>query len=166
MLVPLAAKWGTGGVFRRRLGRRQDYPEVRVGWGHHERWTLPQNMDQEAAGRIAVFCRERAVCRSQDRVRRAGDPEHRKGHGNIVWDLVCTWMPRQQCAWVDMQNLWIQEASKVGRFVMKKVGTNVNPADLMTKALAKPKIEQLMSFMGYEFLDIDVDSLECRLTGA
>ena len=35
---------------------------------------------------------------------------------------------------VGMQNLWIQEASKSGKFVTKKeVGTNVNPADLMTK---------------------------------
>ena len=33
---------------------------------------------------------------------------------------------------VDMQNLWMQEASKSGRFVTKKVGTSVNPADLMT----------------------------------
>ena len=38
-----------------------------------------------------------------------------------------------------------------GRFVTKKVDTNVNPADLMTKPLAKPKVEQLMSIM-YEFL--------------
>ena len=57
---------------------------------------------------------------------------------------------------VDMQNLWIQEASKAGRFVAKKVGTNANPADLMTKPLAKPRIEQLMSIMGYEFLRTDV----------
>ena len=48
---------------------------------------------------------------------------------------------------VDMQNLWIQEASTAGRFVTKKVGTNVNPADL----LANPKVEQLMSIMGCEF---------------
>ena len=41
---------------------------------------------------------------------------------------------------VDMQNLWKQEASKSGRFVTKKVGTNVNPADLMTKPLWGPKI--------------------------
>ena len=34
---------------------------------------------------------------------------------------------------VNVQHLWIQEASKSGRFVTKKVGTNVNPADLMTK---------------------------------
>ena len=46
---------------------------------------MPQRMDQEAASRVAVFLRERAARRSQDRVRRAGDPEHRKGHGNIVW---------------------------------------------------------------------------------
>ena len=66
---------------------------------------------------------------------------------------------------VDVQNLWIQEASKAGRFVTKEVGTNVNPADLMTKPLAKPKIEQLMSIMGYEFWVVDVDSLEGRSTG-
>ena len=41
---------------------------------------------------------------------------------------------------IDMQNLWIQEASKAERFVTKKVGTNVNPADLVTKPLARPKI--------------------------
>ena len=40
-------------------------------------------------------------------------------------------------------------ASKSG-FITKKVGTNVNPADLMTKPLARPKIEQLMSLMGFE----------------
>ena len=53
---------------------------------------------------------------------------------------------------VNMQNLWIQEASKSGRFVTKKVGTSVNPADLMTKPLPKPEIEQLTSLMGYEFV--------------
>ena len=45
---------------------------------------------------------------------------------------------------VDMQSLWIQEASKSNRFATK-IGTNVNPADLMTKPLTKQKIEQLMS---------------------
>ena len=67
---------------------------------------------------------------------------------------------------VDMQNLWIQEASTAGRFVTKEVDTNVNPADLMTKPLANPKVEQLMSVMGCEFWGIDVDSLEGRSTGA
>ena len=56
---------------------------------------------------------------------------------------------------VDMQNLWIQEASKSGLFVTKKVGTNVNPADLMTKPLPRPKVEQLMSLVGYEFTRTD-----------
>ena len=44
---------------------------------------------------------------------------------------------------VDMQNLWIQEASMSKRFVTK-VGTNVNRADLMMKPLPRPKIDQLM----------------------
>ena len=58
---------------------------------------------------------------------------------------------------VDMQNLWIQEASKSGQFTTKKVGTNVHPADFMTKPLAKPKIEQLMGIMGYEFTGDEVE---------
>ena len=84
-------------------------------------------------------------------------------------------MPQRQCLvnrrglgkakHVDMQNLWIQEASKSGRFVTKKVGTNVNPADMMTKPLAKPKIEQLMGIMGYEFIGDDKDSKKGRSTG-
>ena len=51
---------------------------------------------------------------------------------------------------VDMQNLGIQEA---GRFATQKVGTNVNPADLMTKPLPRPKIEQLMNIMIYRFVE-------------
>ena len=54
---------------------------------------------------------------------------------------------------VDMQNLWIQEAYKSKRFVTKKVGTSVNPADLMTKPMPRPKIEQLMNIMGFEFVE-------------
>ena len=63
---------------------------------------------------------------------------------------------------VDMQNLWIQEASKSGRFVTKKVGTNVNPADLMTKLLPKPKVEQLMNLMGYEIMKTGADVYSSR----
>ena len=48
---------------------------------------------------------------------------------------------------VDVQNLWIQEASKSGRFSTKTVDTSVNPSDLMTKSSPKPKIEQLMKFV-------------------
>ena len=50
--------------------------------------------------------------------------------------------------YVDMQSLWIQEASKSGWFATKKVDTSANPADLMTKPIPKARIEQLMSFMG------------------
>ena len=53
---------------------------------------------------------------------------------------------------VDMQNLWMQEASNPKRFVAKKVGTNVDTADLMTKPLLGPKIEQLMKIMGFKFV--------------
>ena len=63
---------------------------------------------------------------------------------------------------VDMQNLWIQEACESGGLTTRKVGTNVNPADLMTKPLARPKIEQLM---GYEFTEDDVDPKNGRPTG-
>ena len=49
---------------------------------------------------------------------------------------------------VDMQNLWIQDASKSKRFVTKKVGANVNPADLMTKTLPGPKIVQPLKIIG------------------
>ena len=65
---------------------------------------------------------------------------------------------------VDMQNLWIQEASKSGRFTTWKVGTCVNPADLMTKPLPKRKIVQLMNLTGYEFMETGSDVLKCRPT--
>ena len=53
---------------------------------------------------------------------------------------------------VDMQNPWIPEASKSGRFATKKVDTSVIPADLMTKPIPKARIEQLLSLVGYEFV--------------
>ena len=49
---------------------------------------------------------------------------------------------------VDTQKVWISEASKSEKFVTKKLRTNVNPADLSTKSLPRPKIEQLMKLMG------------------
>ena len=63
---------------------------------------------------------------------------------------------------VDVQNLWtgIIQVRQV-RFT-KKVGTSVNPAGLMTKPLPKPKIEQLMSIMGYELMRTGEDALRCR----
>ena len=43
-------------------------------------------------------------------------------------------------------------ASKSKRFATKKVGTNVNPAELMTKPMPRLGIEQLMNTIGYEFI--------------
>ena len=82
----------------------------------------------------------------------AREPERGRGLGFFVWTVnphldasatMCLVKCRGlgKAKHVDMQNLWIQEASKAGRFVTKKVGMNVNPADLITKPLAKPKIE-------------------------
>ena len=51
---------------------------------------------------------------------------------------------------VDMQNLWIQEASKSGRFVTEKVGTSVNRADLMTN---ETENEQLTNITSCEFVE-------------
>ena len=53
---------------------------------------------------------------------------------------------------VDRQNLWVKEASKSGRLVTK-VGTGVNPADLMTQPMPRSKVEQLMNIMCYEFIN-------------
>ena len=61
---------------------------------------------------------------------------------------------------VDMQNLWIQEAFKSGRFVTEKVGTSENPADLMTKPIPKARIEQLMSLLGFEFMSAGTSLLK------
>ena len=63
---------------------------------------------------------------------------------------------------VDMQNMWIQEASKSGRFVTKVVVTSVNPADFMTKPMSRSKIEQLTSIMGCEFMRTETNVLKCQ----
>ena len=39
------------------------------------------------------------------------------------------------------------------RLSAKKVGTHVNPADLVTKPLPRPKIEQLMNVNSYRFVE-------------
>ena len=67
---------------------------------------------------------------------------------------------------VDMQSLWMQEASKSNLFATEKIGTNVNLADLVTKPLTKQKIEQLMSIMGHEFLKNDKSQRKNRPTRA
>ena len=50
--------------------RRQLQSTISVSWSHHERWTLPQGMDQETASGVAVLRRERAVHHSQNCIRR------------------------------------------------------------------------------------------------
>ena len=47
-----------------------------------------------------------------------------------------------------------KEASESTVFVTKKVGTRINLADVMTKPMPRPKIEQLMNIMGYEFVEV------------
>ena len=173
MLVPLAAKWGTGGVFRRGLGRRQGHSEISLRRGHRERRPLSQGVDQEAASGIAVFRREYAAVKTASEG--LGVQSVAKDLGilcglNLHLDASATMclVNRRglgKAKHVDMQNLWIQEASKSGRFVTKKVGTSVNPADLMTKPLPKPKIEQLMSLMGYEFVKGETGALKGRAGG-
>ena len=54
---------------------------------------------------------------------------------------------------VDMQNLWIQEASNSKRLVTKKIGTSVHPVDLMMKPMPRPKVEQFKNITGYEFVE-------------
>ena len=52
--------------------------------GDHERWTLLEGVDQEAASGVPVHRRERAVRRGQNRITRARDPERGKGLGGIA----------------------------------------------------------------------------------
>lgn len=52
---------------------------------------------------------------------------------------------------IELQHLWLQEAVKGRRIATAKVRTEDNPADLMTKALTRERIEHLMGIMGYQF---------------
>ena len=58
--------------------------------------------------------------------------------------------------YVDVQNLWIQEASKSGRDVPKKVGTSV------TKPVPRSKIEQLMNNIHCEFMRTETKVSKCQ----
>ena len=149
MLVPLATERRPGSVLGRRLGRRPSHSLSVSARTIHDRRALSESVDEEAASGVSVQRRERAVRGGQSFVTRTGlDTECGEGPGNrvqanpappSVWSTSGDWGKAKH---VDVQYLWIQEASKSGRFVTKKVGTNVNPADLMTKQLPGPKIEQ------------------------
>ena len=102
-------------------------------------------MDQEAASRVAVFRYAAAKTASEGRGIQsiAKDMGISCGlnlhlHASATMCLVSR-TGLGKARHVDMQNLWIQDASKAGRFVAKKVGTNVNRADLMTKPLTKSR---------------------------
>ena len=173
MLVPLAAKWRTGGVFRRGLGRRQGHSEISLRRGHHERRPLSQAKKQQVVSLSSAESELYAAVKTASEG--LGVQSVAKDLGmlcglNLHLDASATMglVNRRglgKAKHVDMQNLWIQEASKSGRFVTKKVGTSVNPADLMTKPLPKPKIEQLMSLMGYEFVKGETGALKGRAGG-
>ena len=47
------------------------------------------------------------------------------------------------------QYLWIQERIRSGDFVVHKIGTDNNPADLFTKHLARPKVDKFMSKLNF-----------------
>ena len=52
---------------------------------------------------------------------------------------------------IEVSELWLQQAVKRKRVTLKKVPGKDNPADLMTKYLAKHEIYHHMTSMGFEF---------------
>ena len=52
---------------------------------------------------------------------------------------------------IEMQHLWVQDAVRNKKFIMRKVHTSENPADLMTKALPADKINHFMKMMGFRY---------------
>ena len=158
VLVPLAAEYQAGSVFWRRLVRRQSHQTIGVSWSDHERRTLPKAWTKKQQV-VSLSSSESELYAA---VKTASEG---LGIQSVARDMGISCGLNPMCLvsrrglgkamHVDIQNLWMREASKAGRFVTKKVGTNVNPADLTRKPLAKPKIEQLVSIMGYEFLRTD-----------
>ena len=51
---------------------------------------------------------------------------------------------------IDVQYLWIQHEVKEGKLTVKKVGTNNNPADLLTKAMNGEILMKYMAEMGFD----------------
>ena len=138
-----------------------------LSWSHHEEKPLSQSVDQEAAGGSAVQSRRPASegLGIQSVARDLGISCRLNLHLDASATM-CLVNRRGlgKANHVDMQNLWIQEASKSGRFATKKVDTSVNPADLMTKPIPKARIEQLMSLMGYEFVSATTSASKGQAT--
>ena len=51
---------------------------------------------------------------------------------------------------VEVQYLWIQHEVKEGKLTVKKVGTNNNPVDLLTKVMNGEKLMKYMAEMGFD----------------
>ena len=51
---------------------------------------------------------------------------------------------------IQVQHLWMQELIKAKRLKLAKVPGDINPADLMTKALGGERIGFLMKLLGYD----------------
>ena len=54
---------------------------------------------------------------------------------------------------IEIQELWLQDVVRSGRVRLKKVHTDVNPADLGTKPLPFQIITNLVKLMGYNFVE-------------
>ena len=52
---------------------------------------------------------------------------------------------------VQTRYLWVQERLLRGEFVLDKVGSKINPADIGTKPLPRLDTERLMAIMGQVF---------------
>ena len=174
MLVLLAAEWLAGSVLRRRLGKRQGHSTIGVSWSDHERRTLPQGVDQEAAGGVVtVHRRERAVRCSQNRIRREwGSRVSQRTWGracglNLHPDASATTClfnrrgsgqseTRRRAKLVDTGAIQVNE---IRHFSSRHERASRR---LMTKPMPRPKIEQCMNIMGYEFAEQCFEA--CRST--
>ena len=52
---------------------------------------------------------------------------------------------------IEMQHMWLQDATAKNRVQAMKIGTDNNPSDLMTKPLTRERVDYLMTVMGYKF---------------
>ena len=53
---------------------------------------------------------------------------------------------------IEVQHLWLQEATREKKIKFTKIHTDHNPADLLTKPLCEQKIEHFMPGLGYVYL--------------
>ena len=54
---------------------------------------------------------------------------------------------------IELQYLWLQQAVRAGRFAMRKIPGERNPADLLTKFLSAGDMETKLKMLGMEFRD-------------